>query len=44
MKVETLPYTVEELTWQFVDMTSDSGRIAIMWDKTIATVPFKVAQ
>ena len=44
MKVETLPYAVEELTWAFVDMTADSGRIAIMWDKTIATVPFKVAQ
>lgn len=44
MKVEMLPYAVEELTWEFVDMTADSGRIAIMWDKTIATVPFKVAQ
>jgi len=41
MKVETLPYTVEELTWQFIDMTNDGGRIAIMWDKTMATVPFK---
>jgi hypothetical protein len=43
MKVDTLPYAVEELTWQFVDMTSDSGRIAIMWDKAMATVPFTVA-
>jgi len=44
MKVESLPYAVEELTWQFVDMTTDSGRIAIMWDKNMASVPFKVAQ
>jgi len=42
MKVETLPFAVEELTWSFVDVTNDGGRIAIMWDKTMASVPFKV--
>ena len=41
MKVETLSYSVEELTWAFLDMTNDSGRIALMWDKTLASVPFK---
>src|SRR5688572_28437105 len=41
MQVETLPYSVEELTWAFLDMTNDSGRIALMWDKTLASVPFK---
>jgi hypothetical protein len=44
MKVDTLPFTVEELTWQFLDMSSDGGRIAIMWDKSMASVPFKVSQ
>lgn len=44
MKVDALPFTVEELTWQFLDMTRDSGRIAIMWDKSMGSVPFKVAQ
>ena len=44
MKVDALPYTVEELTWQFVDMTNDGGRIAIMWDKSMGSVPFKVGQ
>jgi hypothetical protein len=44
MKVDTLPFTVEELTWQFLDMTRDSGRIALMWDKSMASVQFKVAQ
>jgi len=44
MKVDTLPYKVEELTWQFIDMSQDSGRIAIMWDKTMASVPFTVAK
>jgi hypothetical protein len=40
MKVDTLPYTVEQLTWTFLDMTATSGRIAIMWDRALASVPF----
>lgn len=42
MKVDTLPFTVEELTWQFIDMTNDGGRIAILWNKSIGSVPFKI--
>lgn len=42
MKVDTLPFTVEELTWQFIDMNNDGGRIAILWDKSMASVPFKI--
>ena len=41
MKVESLPFSVEQLTWSFVDMTTDSGRLAIMWGKTMASAPFK---
>ena len=44
MKVETLPYRAEQLTWQFVDMTNDSGRMAVLWDRSIASVPFSVAR
>ena len=44
MKVETLPVKVEQLDWEFLDMTNDGGRIAIVWDKTMASVPFKVAR
>lgn len=40
MKLETLPHSYEELSWQFVDMTATGGTIAIMWDKTMASVPF----
>ena len=40
MKVETLPFSVEQLTWSFLDLTPDSGRIAIMWGKTMASAPF----
>ena len=42
MKLETLPHTVEQLTWQFVDMSDAGGSLAISWDKTMASVPFKV--
>jgi hypothetical protein len=45
MKVETLLFAVDQLTWSFIDMTNDGGRLALMWGKTMATAPFKaVAQ
>jgi hypothetical protein len=42
MTLATLPFAVEQLTWNFVDVTDAGGRIAIMWDKNVASVPFKV--
>jgi len=42
MKVETLPFSMDQFTIAFVDMTGDSGKLAMMWDKTMASVPFKV--
>ena len=41
MKVDPLPFAVEELTWSFVDMTNDGGRIALMWGKTMGSAAFK---
>jgi hypothetical protein len=43
MKVETLPFAVEQLTWSFLDMTENGGRMAIMWGKTMASAPFKAS-
>lgn len=40
MRVDGLPYKVEQLTWEFVDMTDEGGRMAVRWDKTMASVPF----
>ena len=40
MKVEALPFDVEQLTWSFVDMTSAGGKVAIMWGKTMANSTF----
>jgi hypothetical protein len=42
MKLETLPFSMDQFTIAFVDMTSADGKLAMMWDKTMATVPFKV--
>ena len=42
MTVSKLPFSVEELTWDFVDVTAAGGKLAIMWDKTMASVPFTV--
>jgi hypothetical protein len=42
MKLETLPHSVEELTWEFLDLSDAGGAMAISWDKVLASVPFKV--
>ena len=42
MTVSALPFSIDQLTWDFVDMTTDGGKLAVMWDKTFASVPFKV--
>jgi hypothetical protein len=44
MKVDSLPFKVEQLTWQFLDMTGDSGRMAVMWDRSMGSVAFQVAK
>ena len=42
MTVSTLPWSVDQLTWEFTDMTDAGGKLTIMWDKTAASVAFKV--
>ena len=42
MKVDALPFSVDEFTISFVDMTKTGGRLAIMWDKTLASVDFRL--
>jgi len=41
MKVETLPFSMDQFTIAFIDVTADGGKLAMMWDKTIATAAFK---
>ena len=42
MKVEALPFSVDEFTIAFVDMTKTGGRLAVMWEKTVGSVAFTV--
>jgi len=44
MTVGTLPFSVDQLTWSFTDMIDAGGRMTIMWDRTVASVSFRVAQ
>ncbi len=43
MVVTTLPYSMDEMTIAFADVTKTSGRLVIMWDKTMASSPFNDA-
>jgi hypothetical protein len=42
MTLETLSHAIEQLTWNFADLSEAGGVLTIMWDKFLATVPFKV--
>jgi DUF2911 family protein len=42
MTLGTLPVSVDQLTWVFTDMSDAGGKLTIMWDKTMASVSFKV--
>lgn len=43
MKVESLPYSVEQLTYAFTDVTGPSGTLRLMWDTVMASVTFTLA-
>ena len=42
MKVESIPYSVDQLTWGFTDVGEQGGTIRLWWEKSSASVPFKV--
>jgi hypothetical protein len=42
MKLEPAPYTTEQLTWEFVDVSDAGGTLALRWDKMTALVPFTI--
>jgi len=39
MKLETLPHSVEQLTWEFIDVTATGAVMSMTWDKVRASVP-----
>jgi hypothetical protein len=44
MTLGTLPFSMDQFTIAFVDMTNEGGKLAMMWDKTVATAPFAFAR
>lgn len=44
MDLETLPHRYDQLRWEFVDITPSGGRLALIWDDQIASVPFMVPE
>ncbi|MEW6363583.1 MAG: DUF2911 domain-containing protein [Acidobacteriota bacterium] len=42
MSVGALPFSMDQFTIAFIDMTADGGKLAMMWDRTMASVAFKV--
>ena len=44
MALSTLPFSVDQLTWHFVDMSDAGGKLAVMWDKTAAMTAFTVGK
>jgi hypothetical protein len=43
MKLESIPFTVDQLTWGFTDVSDTGGTIRVWWEKAMASVPFKIA-
>jgi len=44
MKLETLPHSFDQLSWEFLDMSDAGGRLALVWDTQLASVPFAVGR
>jgi hypothetical protein len=42
MDLEELDHSFEQLSWQFLDMTASGGRLALMWESKLASVPFRL--
>ena len=44
MTRETLSHSFDQLSWQFLDMTDTAGTLAIVWDRQMASVPFRIGR
>lgn len=40
MTVETLDQSFDQLSWQFLDVTADGVTLALLWERTLASVRF----
>jgi hypothetical protein len=44
MQIGTLPMSIDQLTWNFADVTPAGGKLVVMWDTVTASAPFIVAR
>ena len=44
MKLDTLPVSFEQLSWQFANVSDAGGTMVLTWDKVMASVPFTVGR
>lgn len=44
MKLTTLPFSVDQLTWAFHDMSDSGGAMVLTWDTMMASAPFAIGQ
>jgi len=44
MKIAKLPMSIDELTWNFADVTTAGGKLVLMWDTVAASAPFTVSK
>ena len=42
MTVETLDHSFDQLSWQFLDVTADGATLALLWERTLASVRFSL--
>ena len=42
MVVTELPFSVEQLSWQFLDVNTEGGRLALLWEQKMASVRFRL--
>ena len=44
MRVETLPYSVDQLAWLFTDISTAGGTLRVQWERVMASAPFKILE
>ncbi len=44
MTLQQLPFSFEQLSWQFLGITPQGGRLALIWERQMASVPFLVGE
>jgi hypothetical protein len=44
MTLDKLPLAVDQLTWNFADVTPAGGKLVLLWDTVMATAAFDVAR